>query len=171
MRTIYRATKCEMRNERCHMDETYDFTIEIPCDDDGFVLLQCPQCGELFKLRPEDYESDDVIEVSCPSCGIASDNYLTDEVVELARTKAMNAALKMLEAEMKKLERKTKGNPVSFKAGKPLKRESESALMPSIDTLSRVTCDCCGRQSKISRLLKMSKFVCPLCGVINFNDR
>ena len=153
------------------MGETYDFAIEIPCDDDGFVLLQCPQCGELFKLRPEDYESDDVIEVSCPSCGIASGSYLTDEVVELARAKATNATLAMLEAEMKKLERETKGKPIYFKVGKVPEQAYETMLYPYVDALAIATCDRCGKQSKVSKLLIMSRFVCPLCGVSNFNDR
>lgn len=43
------------------MNDELSFTIEIPCDDDGFVLMQCPQCGELFKLRLNDYESDEVL--------------------------------------------------------------------------------------------------------------
>ncbi|GAA0631149.1 hypothetical protein [Bifidobacterium pullorum] len=72
------------------MDDDFSFTIEIPCDEDGFVLMQCPQCGEFFKLRPTDYESDDVLEVSCPACGIASENYLTEDVIELAMVVAKN---------------------------------------------------------------------------------
>lgn len=153
------------------MDD-FSFNIEISCDDEGFVLLQCPQCGELFKLRPSDYnESDDVLEVCCPSCGIISDNYITDDVMEVAMVMAKNQAFAMLHEEMKQLERKTKGKDVSFKAGKPPTQEDASVLQPSIDALAAVTCSHCGRESKVSRLLKMSVFVCPLCGVSNFNER
>lgn len=63
------------------MADDLSFTVEIPCDDEGYVLLQCPQCSELFKLKPSDYESDDVAEICCPACGIASDNYITDDVL------------------------------------------------------------------------------------------
>lgn len=153
------------------MSEGFSFTLEIPCDDDGFVLLQCPQCGELFKLRPSDYESDDVLEVSCPACGISSENYLTEEVIDLAMAIAKNEALKALHGEMKRLERKTRGKSVSFKAGKPPRTDDESELQPSVDALHVVACHSCGKQSKISPLLSMSMFTCPLCGVINFNDR
>lgn len=153
------------------MADDFSFTVEIPCDDEGYVLLQCPQCGELFKLRPSDYESDDVAEICCPACGIASDNYITDNVLELAMVIAKNQAFSMLHKEMKELERKTKGKPVSFKVGKSPKPDDEPVLRPSIDALAITTCKHCGRQSKVSRLLSMSMFICPLCGVSNFNDR
>ena len=42
--------------------------ISIPADEDGFVLMQCPLCGEFFKLRAEDFEAEDVIEIWCPCC-------------------------------------------------------------------------------------------------------
>ena len=153
------------------MDDDFSFTIEIPCDEDGFVLMQCPQCGEFFKLRPTDYESDDVLEVSCPACGIASENYLTEDAIELAMVVAKNRVFEALHGEMKKLERKTKGKTVSFKAGRPPRPDDEPVLQPSIDALAITTCRHCGKQSKTSRLLSMSMFICPLCGVSNFNDR
>lgn len=153
------------------MDDEFSFTIKIPCDDEGFVLMQCPQCGELFKLRPSDYESDEVVEICCPSCGIASDSYFTEDVVDLAMTITKNQAFSMIHEEMRKLERKTKGKPMSFKASKPPKPDDEPVLQPSIDALVIATCRHCGKQSKVSRLLTMSAFVCPLCGVSNFNDR
>lgn len=149
----------------------FSFTIEIPCDDDGFVLLQCPQCGDYFKLRPSDYEADEVLEVCCPSCGIVSDGYFTDEVVELAMAIAKNKAFEPIHDEMKRLERKTKGKAVSFKAGKRPKPDYKPELQASIDALEIATCQHCGRESKVSGLLSMSSFVCPLCGVSNFNER
>ena len=153
------------------MSGDFDFAIEVPCDDDGFVLLQCPQCGELFKLRPSDYESDEVLEVSCPACGISSDSYLTEEAIELALAIAKNKALAALHSEMKRLERKTKGKAISFKAGEPPRPDNELELQPAVDALKAVSCRSCGKQSKISLLLSMSMFTCPLCGVINLNDR
>lgn len=149
------------------MSDDFSFTIKIPCDEDGFVLLQCPQCGEFFKLRPNDYESDDVLEVCCPACGIVSDSYLTEDVVDLAMTIAKNKAFEAIRKEMKKLERQTKGKAVSFKAGRPPRPDDEPVLQPSIDALAITTCRHCGMQSKVSRLLSMSMYVCPLCGVSN----
>lgn len=45
-------------------EQRLSFTIEIPCDDVGFALPQCPLFGELFKLKPSDYEADDVVELT-----------------------------------------------------------------------------------------------------------
>ena len=44
--------------------------VSIPADDQGFVLMQCPLCGEFFKIKPGDYHAEDVIEIWCPSCGL-----------------------------------------------------------------------------------------------------
>ena len=51
--------------------------VSIPADDQGFVLMQCPLCGEFFKIKPEDYHAEDVIEIWCPSCGLKAENYFT----------------------------------------------------------------------------------------------
>ncbi len=48
--------------------------VSIPADDQGFVLMQCPLCGEFFKIKPEDYHAEDVIEIWCPSCGLKAEN-------------------------------------------------------------------------------------------------
>lgn len=153
------------------MSDDMSFTIKIPCDEDGYALLQCPQCSEFFKLKPEDYESDDILEVCCPACGISSDGYLTEDVIELALAIAKNVWFESTHKEMKKLERQTKGKDISFEAGRPPRPDTEPVLQPSIDTLSIVSCNHCGRQAKISRLISMSAFFCPLCGVSNFNER
>jgi uncharacterized C2H2 Zn-finger protein len=42
-----------------------EMTIEIPADNDGFVLLQCALCGEIFKVKPCDFEDDTVHQYRC----------------------------------------------------------------------------------------------------------
>lgn len=153
------------------MNDDFTFAIQIPCDDDGFILMRCPKCGELFKLRPTDYGINDAVEIRCPSCGGVSESYLTDDVIELAGAIAMNGAMEVVHKGMKQLERRTRNKRISFKAGKPPKKELEPALKPSVDALTAATCESCSRQSKISPLLKMSVFICPFCGVSNFNER
>ena len=131
------------------MSDDFSFTIKIPCDEDGFVLLQCPQCGEFFKLRPNDYESDDGLEACCPACGIVSDSYLTEDVVDLAMTIAKNKAFEAIHKEMKKLERQTKGKAVSFKAGRPPRPDDEHVLQTSIDALASRASRHCGMQWEV----------------------
>ena len=99
--------------------------VSIPADDQGFVLMQCPLCGEFFKIKPEDYHAEDVIEIWCPSCGLKAENYFTDDVIELALKKTKNYANDLIYNEMKKWEKKFKGSFISFKAGKKPQHEEE----------------------------------------------
>ena len=141
--------------------------IEIPADEDGFILFECPKCNEQFKVRPQDYEDDGVAEIWCPSCGLTSESYLTEDVVELAKAKLINAAMDELHKGFKKLERRTHGEAVSFKAGKNPKHEVENRLEAKIDALEVVKLECCGREVKIPPLDLSSVYYCPFCGVMH----
>lgn len=68
------------------------FKINIPDDDDGFVTLQCSFCSGRFKLNTEDFQSDDVIYIFCPYCGLQNEGneLLTDEVLEQVHIIAQN---------------------------------------------------------------------------------
>ncbi len=70
--------------------DNFTLTIEIPTDSDGFIPMECPLCEERFGLRVEDIEDDEVLEMRCPHCGIASESFVTPEIVELAETKLAN---------------------------------------------------------------------------------
>ncbi len=144
------------------MDE-FTIKISIPTDDDGFVLLQCPKCGEYFKLPPDDIESDDVVDIYCPLCGLVSDTYITKDVVELAKAKALNKVLGDFYDEMKKLERKTRNSIIQVKANKPQKEE-EIPIKSTIDSMEIVDFECCNRQGKIRHLLNYCGCYCPYCG-------
>ena len=140
--------------------------ISIPSDDEGFVLLQCPLCGIYFKLRPSDYEDDSVLYVYCPSCGLSSDNYMTNEVIELAHNIASNYAMDVLFEEFKELERKTANNRmISFKAGSKPRSLSEEPIKSSIEAMTILDFNCCNKQIKTKPLLKMTGCYCPFCGV------
>ena len=95
------------------MSETEVFTISIPTDEDGQVLLKCPVCNELFKVDGSVYGDDSVFEIHCPSCGIVSDNYMTDDVLELGMQMIENYANDLIEKEFKKLEKSTVSNRLS----------------------------------------------------------
>lgn len=142
-----------------------NFEIEIPTDSEGFVLLQCPLCGEFFKLTPSDIKADDVLEIWCPNCGLKSDNYLTDEVKELALRKVKNYIEKNLHDAMKKLERETKNKPMSFKVKNQVPQVFEPPIVPVTDPLKVEDYPCCKRPAKISPSLKLTGSYCPFCGV------
>lgn len=142
-----------------------DFTIEIsiPTDDDGFVLLKCPKCGEYFKLSPADIQSDEVLDIHCPQCGLVSENYLTEDVIELAQAKAINYLMEDFYGEIKKLERETHNSLVKIKANKPTKEE-EIPIKSTIDSMEIVDFECCKRQGKVRHLLNFCGCYCPYCG-------
>ncbi len=153
------------------MSDELTFSISIPPDDDGYVLFQCEHCGEFFKVTASDCEDDEVLNIYCPACGLISDNYFTDDVIELAMIMAHNATNNMIHDIFKDLERhNSSGNFVKFKAGKKPKDEYESPIRSIIDNLEIKDYPCCSRSAKIKPLVKMSVSYCPFCGVICFED-
>lgn len=142
--------------------ETIEFS--IPLDEDGFVELQCPFCKEVFRLNAEDVESDDVIGIFCPSCGLTGEinNFLTDDVLESAQIAAMNMARAYLNDSLKKLERESKG---LLKVTEKLKPEPNNLLTIKKVDVDLMMFDCCGRSAKISPLANQCKAYCPYCGV------
>ena len=71
-------------------------------------FLQCEQCGTYFKATPSDLEDDGVLHIFCPSCGLISENYVTEDVLELAMKMVTNAVNDMIYNEFKKMERHSK---------------------------------------------------------------
>ena len=139
--------------------------ISIPADNDGYVLLQCPFCGEYFKLTPDDFEDEGVLDIYCPSCGLSGDDFFTEDVVELAITMSKNVAMDMIYNEMKKWEKKLNSGIITFKAGKKPKPEPENAIRAGIEALSITRFQCCKRSAKIKPILKFTGCYCPFCGV------
>lgn len=152
------------------MDDEVTFEITIPSDGDGFVLMQCEYCGVFFKCTPKDIESDEVLYIHCPNCGLVSDSYITDDVRVLSDAMITNNANDLIYNFMKGLERKYSSNPLKFKAGKKPKQEYEISIHSSIDDLIEKDYACCNRSAKINPLLKMTASHCPFCGVITFED-
>lgn len=151
------------------MSDEFHMTISIPTDDDGYILLKCEHCGTFFKATPSDIEDDGVLHIFCPSCGLTSENYFTDDVIELAMKMTMNIANDMIYDMFKDLERQTKRNSlVKFKAGKRPQHEEEDPIRSGIEALEITTFPCCGRTAKIKPLLRMTGAYCPLCGVKNY---
>ncbi|MDW7661851.1 MAG: TFIIB-type zinc ribbon-containing protein [Bacillota bacterium] len=139
--------------------------ISIPADIDGFVLLQCPLCGEFFKLKADEMQADDVIVIWCPCCGLKGDNYLTNDVIELAMIMASNKLKGLVYEEFKKLERKNKCDSISYKAGKKPKEVKETPIMQGIHALDYQDYNCCKKQARIKQIIKIVGSYCPYCGV------
>ena len=151
------------------MSDEFHVTISIPTDDEGYILLQCEHCGTFFKATPSDIEDDGVLHLFCPSCGLSSENYVTEDVMELATKMAQNKFNDMIYDMFKNLERHNRRNSmIKFKAGKRPKHEAEEPIRSSIEALEIISFPCCRRTAKIKPLLKMTGAYCPFCGVKNY---
>ena len=117
------------------MSDEIRMEISIPTDDDGYVLLQCEHCGNYFKAMPSDVKDDGVLEVFCPCCGLVSENYATEDVIELALSMAQNWAMDMVYDTFKKMERQFRNGPVTLKMGQRPQREPENPIRSGIEAL------------------------------------
>jgi len=150
------------------MSDDSSLEFSIPTDDDGYILLQCPNCGTYFKAKPADIKDDGVIELFCPSCGLASDNYLTQDVLDLAMAMIQNKAMDMIYGEFKKMERQFNNGLVTFEAGKQPEHEPENPIRSGVEALEIASFPCCKRTAKVKPILKMTGCYCPFCGVKNY---
>ena len=143
-------------------------TISVPTDRDGYVLLKCEHCGTFFKGTSSDLNDDGVLRIFCPSCGLSSESYITNDVLELALNMTKNVMNDMIYDMFKGLERHNKHSAVQIKAGQPPKREPEDPIRSGIDALEICMFPCCTRTAKIKPMLKMTGAYCPFCGVKNY---
>lgn len=139
--------------------------ISIPADSDGYVLLQCNFCGEYFKLTPNDCEDEGILEVHCPSCGLSDENFITEDVLELAIAMTKNIAMDMIYDEMRKWEKQFNSGYLTFKAGKKPKPEYENPIRAGIEALTISNFLCCKKKAKIKPMIKFTGCYCPFCGV------
>ncbi len=149
-------------------EDNLKYEISVPTDNEGFVLLKCPICMNLFKLKPSDYWSDSVFSIYCPSCGLISNNYITEDVLELALKKANNYLNDYATREFRKIEKSIKGSLFQFKIKNNYKRENEQPIMLRVEKLEKKEYLCCKMQAKIKPVLKMSGSYCPYCGVMDY---
>ena len=150
------------------MTDEITFSISIPADDDGYIILKCEHCGTFFKGLPAEIENDNVLDIYCPSCGLTSESYITEDVQELAMNMAINKANDMVYEMLKDLEKSSRNSMVKFGAGKQPKHESEDPIHLRIEALEKCMFMCCNRSAKIKPLLKMTGAYCPFCGVKNY---
>ncbi len=153
------------------MDNEIHFKIKIPTDDDGFVLLKCSHCGTFFKLTPYDIEDDGVLSLFCPCCGLTSENFITDDVSELAYAILSNFAVNSIFDNFDEKVRTNRNNSIKFKVGKRPNPINERLINSGIHALNITTFQCCDRNAKVKPLLIMTGCYCPFCGVRSFETQ
>ena len=143
--------------------EDISFKIDIPADDEGYVLFRCPKCGEFFKIMPSDYYAEEVREISCPLCGLVSENYLTNDVIELGLVMAENYAMNMIYDAFNKVSKKSNNAGVKFTVNKPRLKEV-NPIRATIDAMDIYEFTCCKRTAKLRYCLSYCGSYCPFCG-------
>ena len=139
--------------------------IDIPCDENGFVALQCQFCGEYFKLKGNEIEDEENLQIWCPYCGLIGEDYITEEVKENAIKMMNNYAMEMLYEEFKKIEKSTRSNKwIKFEVKDKPKEIFVDTLKPGIDRLEIKEYDCCKKQAKITPTAIEHGSYCPFCG-------
>ena len=147
------------------MEDSFHIEIPIPPDNKGFILLKCAYCGELFKIKAGDLNDDGILNIYCPSCGLISEQYFTDEVLELAQMKVKNKTIDIVNEQLNKIEKQFKNSFIKFKRKKKFEYEMEHVIYSSIEAMDEVNFPCCKRKVKIKPLLKVTGCYCPFCGV------
>ena len=98
--------------------------INMPCDEEGFVDLQCHLCGEHFKLLAQNINDESNIDIWCPYCGLNGQIYASKDVEDVALKMAVNEMNNLIFNAFKDIEKSIKHNKnVKFKAGKKPKDE------------------------------------------------
>ena len=139
------------------MSETFE--IEVPLDVDGFADLQCPHCSERFRLRPDDYSSDEIPHIFCPSCGLPQDIHYSDEIMDYAESIAAAGVEKSLARELGLFGHTTFCS-----------RQTDEPPVPADATLQDREFPCCGRHAKLNPLTAFVDPFCPYCGDRQMNN-
>ena len=127
------------------------FEIPIPSDNDGFVVLKCPICSEKFMIQVQDVNDDSLIDVWCPKCGLKSDNYLDDDVNDLAENIIQNYVADLLNDFSKD-------------------RESEMPIGRKVGDFEEKKYLCCDKVVKLRTTTKFEGGYCPFCGELVDGD-
>ena len=141
-------------------------SFSVPLDDEGFLELKCPYCGDTFKLDHDDFKDESTIQIFCPHCGLtdAPGPFVmeTDAGIH-AQQLAQNYAMDIMNKAIKDLERSTQGNSFfKVKITKSFEPERPKTLI-AINELVLVSLPCC--EKTIKTFSPSTGVYCPFCGV------
>lgn len=150
-----------------NIPSTINLKISVPADQDGFISLKCPFCGEMFKLNSDEINSQWHINTWCPKCGIRS-NHLWDDDTNHKMNEMVENKLNELTNQIQDVFAKTlSGKNVSFKPGRRAKVKTVTPIVPKTANLELIYFSCCKLTGKVKPILKFSGCYCPYCGEID----
>lgn len=143
--------------------------IRIPSDNDGYILLKCPSCGEKFMLLEEDIEDDAVLDTWCPNCGLVHQEYFDDDTINLAERMIDNEAADIFNEFSATMKKSFKNSDIKVKIEK-IKKEPEIPIGRKTGDFEEKYYDCCKKKAKIGSLKKLEGGYCPFCGELVDGD-
>lgn len=130
------------------MEDEVRVHVTLPVDDEGMIGRQCPSCHQYFKLKPGT-GLQDITTTACPYCEYRTDtrDFATDAQMEYAKSVAVSQVLgpplRELQRSLKRLERKSRGSLIQFKAiGTDIRFPTKYYKEEDLETV--VECDNCG---------------------------
>ena len=94
-------------------------------------------------------------------------DYFTEDVIILAGEKGINYMNRIIEREMKKLERSLRGSPIKVNITKRIPNQEENPIKYGIENLDIFKYLCCNKSVKIKPMYIYCGSYCPYCGVFN----
>ncbi|MDK2829894.1 MAG: hypothetical protein PWP67_2723 [Clostridium butyricum] len=145
------------------------FEIKIQGDSEGYITFECPFCGSEFKLKADEFQSEDnsFTELYCPYCGLVNEinTFYSKEVMEQARIIAENYMADKINEMFGKFERSVRNNKFVKVEYKKLKKVNTKELKDK-DTVEEVMeCSICKNHEKVLYCSGVSKVFCSYCGV------
>lgn len=145
------------------------FQIKIQGDSEGYVTFECPFCGSEFKLKANEFQSEDnsFTELYCPYCGLVNEinTFYSKEVIEQATILVENYMADKINEMFGKFERSVRNNKFIKVEYKKLKKVNTKELKDK-DTVEEVMeCPICKNHEKVLYCSGVSKVFCSYCGV------
>lgn len=144
------------------------FNTELPLDDEGYLLAECPECRERLGIHAGELEAFEPDGIACPYCEAMDHRsafLLTDEVCKAVEAEGVNKVLEKLGGAMKNLEQKTRGSDfLQIEVDGPKKRHVPKPQETPED-LTIVGLDCCDRSIRVKDEAVDTDLRCPYCGM------
>lgn len=147
------------------MDEDI-IKFQIPVDDDGYLTLQCPFCGEFFKISGEVAESEDYYQLYCPYCGLQSEpnDFFTKDVLQHVEGILENYMAQMINTFADDFEKSFSSSSfLKFEDGEKITTNEPKVLFEE-NNMDLISFQCCDKNIKVF-YKNQGKLYCPFCGV------
>lgn len=145
-----------------------NFEIKVQGDSDGYISFECPYCGSDFKLKADEFQTDNSVysEMYCPYCGLNGEpnNFYTDDVIEQIQVIATNYMYEELNKSFGKMAKELNKSNFIKMTYKPLKKLNVKDLKTEDGVEKIFKCKNCNNHVKVLYCSGISKVFCSYCG-------